>query len=111
MNMGYIIINSLAVTIGIWLIGRKYGYKTKRDISKAVYYVVMMPFILLFLGASVGLITTPEAGPDIAANLTTSVGLLLSEKLPQMFISDLVGVVCGALLHSTTGRRTRRKRR
>jgi len=111
MNMGYIIINSLVVTIGIWFIGRKYGYKTKRDISNAVYYVVMMPFILVFLGAWVGLINTPEAGPDIADNLVTSVGLLLSEKLPQLLISDVVGVACGAFLYSTTGRRTRRKRR
>ena len=111
MDMGFFIINSLAVTIGIWLIGAKYGYKTKRDISKALYYVAIMPFMLLFLGASMGLIITPEAGPDIADNLITSIGLLLSEKLPEIFLSDLVGVVFGALVHSKTGRQTRRKRR
>ena len=111
MDMGFFIINSLAVTIGIWLIGAKYGYKTKRDISAALSYVVMMPFILLFLGASLGMIKTPEAGHDIADNLITSVGLLISEKFPEMFISDLVGGICGALLHSKTGRRTKRKRR
>ena len=109
--MGFFIINSLAVTIGIWLIGAKYGYRTKRDISKALYYVVIMPFILLFLGALLGMISTPEAGPDIADNLITSFGLLLSEKFPEMFISDLVGGICGALLHSKTHRQTKRKRR
>ena len=111
MDMGFFIINSLAVTIGIWLIGAKYGYKTKRDISVVLSYVVMMPFILLFLGALLGLISTPEAGSDIADNLATSFGLLLSEKFPEMLISDLVGGVCGAFLHSKSGRRTKRKRR
>ncbi len=111
MNIGFFIINSLAVTIGIWLIGTIYGYKTKRDISKALYYVAIMPFMLLFLGALLGLIDTPEAGPDIADKLITSVGLLISEKFPEMFLSDLVGGIFGALVYSKTGRRTKNKRK
>jgi len=111
MDIGFLIINSLAVAIGIWLIGVKCGYKTKRDISKALYYVAIMPFISLFVVALLGLISTPEAGPDIADNLTTSFGLLLSEKFPEMLISSLVGGICGALLYSKTGRRTKRKYR
>ncbi len=110
MNIGFFIINSLVVTIGIWLIGEKYGYKTKRDISAALSYVAVMPFILLFLVAFLEMVSTPEAGPDIADNLTTSFGLLLSENFPTMLISDLVGGICGAFLHSKTGRRTRRRR-
>jgi len=111
MNIGFFIINSFLVTIGIWLIGAKYGYKTKRDISAALSYAAMMPFILLFLGALLGMISTPEASSDIADNIITSFGLLLSEKFPAMFISDLVGGICGAFLYSKTGRRTKRKRR
>ena len=111
MDMGFFIINSLAVTIGIWLIGAKYGYRTKRDISKALYYVIMMPFILLFVGASLGLISNPEASPEIADNLITSVGLLISERFPEMIISDLVGILFGTLVHSKKRRQTKRKRR
>ncbi len=111
MNVGFLIINSLAVTIGIWLIGVKYGYRTKRNISEALIYIAVMPFILLFIDASIGLIHTPEAGPEIADNLANSFGLLLSERFPEMIISDLVGVICGAFLYSKTGRRTNRRRR
>ena len=98
--MGLFIIGVIE-TIVVAMVTRAFGKKSGRCFATILFALVAVPFLVIGIGAALGMVTSePEAGESIKNSATSIMTAYFSNELPGVVIADFIGAGIGYVLGS-----------
>ena len=104
MDLGLYFVIAIIIAFATWLIGRIWRYKAKQAIITIGAMAVVLPIIIIFIAGWWGMLHEPGAGGEIANKTIEAIINYVVNNLPYILVSDVAGVLVGAVVGSFTRR-------
>jgi len=93
---------AIAMAFATWLIGKIWGYGTKKAITTILGLFVLMPIFIIYVIGVIKMQLNPEAINQIAASTIEALITYVAEKMPYIAISDFAGLIVGRIISAFT---------
>jgi hypothetical protein len=103
-DLGLYFFIAVIIAFATWLIGMIWGYKAKQAIITIAAMAVILPIVIIFIAGWWGMLHEPGSGAEIANKTIEAIINYIVNKLPYILVSDVAGVLVGAVVGSFTRR-------
>lgn len=95
---------SILMALMVWIIGRTWGYSTKKAILTILAAAVILPMIIIVLVGMVKMQLNPEAINEISSNTIEQIINYFANNIVYIILADIAGVIAGAIISIFQGK-------
>lgn len=94
---------SILMALAVWLVGKVWGYGTKKAITTILSLAVILPIILIALVGMIKMQSNPSGTNEIVAATIDQIVNFFADKIVYIVLADIAGIIAGAIINIFRG--------